>query len=211
MTRNISLMGALAAAVLSLASCVTGPAASRPTEGKFYDREGVDVILSPADTQSVYFKDLGSRERYCRSPQPDSVATFSEGVSVGSPIGAGRGVGEDFSRGALSLGGRNPAVLISRELMYRACELSLNLNADTALTLQIYERFLRSLEEITKTQTGAGAAAKAGTAGDTRIIPPLTPPAPSTDPSVTSTGSGSGSGTGTGSGAARPPFPLPTP
>jgi hypothetical protein len=93
-------------------------------------------------------------------------------------------------------------VLISRELMYRACELSLNINADTALTLQIYERFLRSLEEIAKHQTGAGVAAKAGTAGDTRIIPPLAPPpAPSTDPNVTSTSPSPG----------RPPFPLPSP
>lgn len=201
-TRNILPKGLSAVvATLLLASCVSGPSASRSSEGKLYDRQGVDVILSPADTQSVYFKDLGSQERYCRSPEPDTASTFSEGVSVGSPLGGGRGVGEDAARGALSLGGRNPASLISRELMYRACELSLNLNADTALTLQIYERFLRSLEKITKYQTGTGVAAKEGAAADTRAIPPLTPPVPSVGPNVTSPGSSSG----------RPPFPLPSP
>lgn len=198
MTRNAFFKGLFAAAaVLSLAACATGSAVSRSTEGKLFERQGVDVVLTPADTQSVYFKDLGSRERYCRSPQPDTASTFSEGISLANPLSGGRGVGEDASRGALSLGGRNPGVLISRELLYRACELSLNLNADTALTFKIYERFLRSLEEITKNQTGTGVAAKAGTAGDTRIIPLTAPPAPpSVDPNATST-------------LPVPPLPLP--
>lgn len=167
-------------AVLSLASCA-GSAMSRPTEGQLFDREGIDVILTPADTETVYFKDPGSQERYCRSPESDTASTVSEGVSIGSPVGAGS-VGKDASRGSLSLGGRNPAVLIAREFLYRACELSLNLNADSALTLQIYERFLKSIEEIAKSQTGTGVAATAGTAGDTRIIPPTPPPTPSPTP-----------------------------
>ena len=84
------------AAAASLTSCAS--VMSRSTEGKLFDREGVDVILTPADTQTVYFKDLGSRERYCRSPQPDTASTFSEGISVAGPIAGGRGLGEDAAR-----------------------------------------------------------------------------------------------------------------
>ncbi|MCP4980993.1 MAG: hypothetical protein GY935_10920 [Gammaproteobacteria bacterium] len=42
-----------------------------------------------------------------------------------------------------------------REMLYRACELSMNLNADTKTTIEIYSKFLDPIEKIT--QTGAVA------------------------------------------------------
>ena len=93
------------------------------------------------------------------------------GIRLALPLGAQKSIGEDVSRGAMSLGGRNPGVLIAHELLYRACELSLNLNADSALTLKIYERFLQSLELVVKAQTGTGVVAAVATGSDTRISP----------------------------------------
>lgn len=143
------------------------------------NRQGVDALSQPPGRRTTYFKDHGSIERFCRDANPDFATTASEGVTLGI-MPTGRGVANDEARGALALGGRNPEVLIARELLYRACELTLNINADSALTLQIYERFLQSIEKIATAQTGTGSAVLAGTAGDTRttlVTPVSTLPA----------------------------------
>lgn len=170
MTSRLTLVAVLAPL---LVSCASIPSSSGAMSTKYFDRAGIDVVLAPGDVQTNYFKDTGSRERYCRSPQSDVASTFGEGFSLGLglPSGTQKSIGEDVSRGAMSLGGRNPGVLIAREILYRACELSLNLNADTALSLKIYERFLQSLESVVKAQVGNGVAAGSSMTADPRISP----------------------------------------
>lgn len=140
--------------------------------GSLIDRQGIDLVMAPGDAQGIFIKDTASRERFCRSPSPDVAATLGEAVNanVGS-AGAQKGLGFELSRGALALGGRDPHVLLARELLYRACELTMNVNADTALSLKIYERFLVSVETIAKAQIGAGSAALAAPA----TLPALDP------------------------------------
>jgi len=183
--RNSIRLGLMAMLSPLLMSCASMPASTGTMNTRYFDRAGIDVVLAPGDVQTNYFKDTGSRERYCRSPQSDVASTFNEGFSLGLglPLGTQKSIGEDVSRGAMSLGGRNPGVLIARELLYRACELSLNLNADTALSLRIYERFLQSLEAVVKTQVGTGASPIASAGMDPRIAP-LTVPTPPTSPDV---------------------------
>lgn len=182
---------ALASTVLFLSGCA-GPQSllytAPPTE--VIDRQGVDALSQPAGRRTTYFKDHGSIERFCRDTSPDFAITASEGISLGvGPVG--RGVANDESRGAMGLGGRNPEVLVARELLYRACELSLNINADPKLTLHIYERFLKTIERLAHTQTAAGSAPLAGNAGDTRTSlgsPPASDPATVTGDSDTPPG-----------------------
>lgn len=133
--------------------------------GQLVDRAGIDIVLSPSDYQEILIKDAGSKERACLAPGPDFSVTASGGVnlSTGAPTGPKEAIGAEVSRGALGLGGRNPEVLIARELMFRACELSLNLNADEATTLHIYMRFLEAIEKISQYQTGAGTEPVAAT------------------------------------------------
>jgi hypothetical protein len=150
------------------------------------DRAGVDVASEPVERRTTYFKNHGSVERYCRAPAPDFTATMSEGVSVGVGLG-GRGVAEDKTRGAIALGGRNPEVLLARELLYRACELSMNINASPAETRAIYERFLQSIETMARYETASGTASDVATPADARLSPPAPSSTTSGDAGTSST------------------------
>jgi hypothetical protein len=151
---------------LALSGCGSSGLFGEDSSATVLDRDGLDVVLDRSDKQAYVFKDTDGTERFCRSPAPDFAVTASEGVSLGV---SGRGVGEDASEGALGLGGRNPEVLVARELLYRACELSLNLNADPKTTRAIYTQFLNAIKDIAKSQSGAGDAALGAKANDARI------------------------------------------
>jgi hypothetical protein len=149
--------------------------------GQLFDRAGIDVVLSPSDYQEIIIKDAGSKERSCLAPGPDVSVSGSAGLNlgIGAPAAPKETIGADVSRGALGLGGRNPEVLIARELMFRACELSLNLNADEATTLRIYTRFIEAIEKISQYQTAAGTESVAATPASSAFQPPapaLLPP-----------------------------------
>lgn len=177
-------------------------------EGKLFERAGVSMVVAPADARETYFSDVKSLERHCRAPSPDVSVTASEGFGFSLPLpkltGAEPDVGADEQQGALSLGGRDPAVLIARELMYRACELSNNLNLSAADTLKVYERFLQSIEKIAAVQTGAGVSSLAATAGDSRVTLPGAAPKPDASSSADSKSSDA-DGSGDDSSDAGPP------
>ncbi len=125
-----------------------------------FDRDGVDIVTTNSSRQMVMIKDRVSTERFCRGPEPDSSLATSGSVSLTMPFATGaKSVGGQKQQESLALGGRNPAVLITRELLYRACELSMNINADPEKTLAIYREFLEIAEKIAATQTQAGSQA----------------------------------------------------
>jgi hypothetical protein len=138
-----------------------------------YDRQGLDFLVEDANKKTTIIKDKNSLERFCRSPNPD----FAFGETSAVSLGLGRGPSIDTSSGAAidSLGGRSPALLITRELMYRACELALNLDADVALSREIYWRFLGTIELAIKTQTGTGAQVSTVTTSATASVPAAMP------------------------------------
>ena len=119
------------------------------------------------------FKDKDSLERFCRSPNPD----FASGQTSAVSLGLGNGPSIGSSSGAMidSLGGRSPALLITRELMYRACELALNLNANTDLSKEIYWRFLGTIELAIKAQTGTGVQGSSVSTSATASVPAAMP------------------------------------
>lgn len=150
----------LTTAIWSLGGCgTTSPQSGRPEI--LIERQGIDVVAADSARQFTYFKERGATERYCRGPGPDAITTSSSGVQLGVPAQAGAlgEIGSSATRGGVDLGGRNPAVLISRELLYRACELASNINADPATERQIYKQFLDAIVTISKTQVSAGNAA----------------------------------------------------
>jgi hypothetical protein len=144
---------------LMLSGCgtfdVLSSADKKNSEHHLYERQGIDVFVENSSLKTTVIKDKDSLERICRSPNPDFASGQTSGVSVGLSKGPTIGT----SSGAMidSLGGRSPAVLITRELMYRACELTLNLQATPDLSKEIYWRFLTTIELAIKSQTGAGA------------------------------------------------------
>lgn len=146
-------------ALASLAACGSLPGVSDGKAEVLIDREGLDIVAADAGRQLTFMKDRKSTERICMGPPPDFSRTAGSGISLGvpTPSGGAMGVGRNLSQGALDLGGRDPALLMARELLYRACELASNTNADAATERSIYERFLRAIIEIAKYQQGAGS------------------------------------------------------
>jgi len=127
------------------------------------DRQGIDVVAGDAGRHFTYFKDKDTAERFCRGPEPDFSRSGERGISGGVPTMAGGtiAVGANASKGSLDLGGRDPAVLLARELMYRACELARNTNADPQTERDIFLKSLAAIVEIAKSHAGAGSAALA--------------------------------------------------
>ena len=139
-------------------SLLSGCVSFQPNTSKHavVDRNGLDIVIEDGSKKATIFKDVGSTERYCRTPNPDFAAV--KGGSFAIPTGIGTSVGASDSSAVDSLGGRSPAVLITRELMYRACELSLNVNADPDLTRAIYTQFLAIITVALTDQTEDGVA-----------------------------------------------------
>lgn len=174
---------------LGTTGCANLPDSGRRAEA-LIDRAGVDVIAADGTRQITYFKDRGSNERFCRGPGADALVTGSSAIELGLPTrAAGVGeIGSSASRGGLDLGGRSPAVLIARELLYRACELASNINADPATERLIYRQFLDAIVTISKTQSGPGSAGLAAdvTAAALPAAVPNTLPAATSPPTTDS-------------------------
>jgi hypothetical protein len=98
------------------------------------------------------------------------------------------GLGEGASRGTVALGGRDPAVLIAREMLYRACELSINLNLNTADALRLHRDVLDAIVKVSGVQTGTGSSALA----DTPAAPQMAAPTPGTPQPAASAPASSG-------------------
>ncbi len=159
--RSISIL----AIVSSLSACAIAPPAEKVEEVG-----DLRSISSTSDLQTTIIKIHGDPERYCAARQSDVADTRSVGGSIGvSAPGSGEGISEGSSQGALALGGRSPSVLIVREMMYRACELALNLNAGNEQTMEIYKLFMEKTKEITALQTGSGSSALGASASPSAV------------------------------------------
>lgn len=146
-------------AAVALGGCA---ALAPPPSGTLFERGGVSVLAIPDTVRETYFNDPQSAERHCRAPSADSVVAATDSISLDAPTAAAaaasaHAISLGASNSALALGGRNPAVLIARELLYRACELTSNLDLPPDKTLAVYERFLLAIERISEKQTGAGS------------------------------------------------------
>jgi hypothetical protein len=151
------------------------------------DRQGIDVIGSPADRVHVVIKDDKSIERYCKGPGPDFSVTASNGVNFGAsvPLASGASVGSSSGRGALDLGGRSPAVLLAREMFYRTCELIVNIHADKTTAIALYKSTMDAVERIAALEapqadksTVAASAPPPAVSGLPAGLPPQPAPAP---------------------------------
>jgi hypothetical protein len=113
--------------VLAGTVVIVGGCASNEISAKHIDREGIDAVIVDNAAKVTYIKENGHTEKFCAYRDADVESVAANGFSLGVSTGMGsESIGENSGHGALALGGRSPAVLIVRELMYRACELSIN-------------------------------------------------------------------------------------
>jgi hypothetical protein len=149
--------------------------------------QGIGIIHSPSDEQFSYVKKHKSLTRSCTQTNIDTSITSAGGFTVSA---AGESIGDETSTGELTMGGRDPTVLITRELMYRSCELSLNLNLKPEDATKIYTGTLDVLIGIVKSHKGVGTSSVSASAEKIDMLPTKksTPPAlDSTKPADEST------------------------
>jgi hypothetical protein len=148
------------AATLVVAGCGTFGSQSRAT---LYDRSGVDVVIEPTTGNSFLLTDEKIKDQFCMAPPPDLTDSKN---SSGSLSVKGVSLSEGVGASVAALGGRSPAVLISREIMYRTCELYVNARMTKEESLSLFKSSLDRVIEVTKAQIGQGSSTKVGNNSD---------------------------------------------
>jgi hypothetical protein len=127
----------LTTAMLALSAC--SGQSTEMVKPSVMEVNGLRIYNADSEHQTSFIKDHGSSERVCFSRGEDAVETQSSGISgdLGF-LNTSEDMSETSSRGAVVLGGRNPAVLISREVFYRICELTINLNLSKDEAIKLF-------------------------------------------------------------------------
>ncbi len=154
--------------ILAILAVLSGCSAQSRFGVRQIDRDGVDTIITSNEAKVTYIKQHGHVDRFCAYRESDVETADSQGVVLG--IGS-ESIGEDSNTNAVALGGRSPAVLLARELMYRACELTMNLNTDEAKTIEVYRMFLDYASGMVKSERDVGSSAIPSTSSNRIALP----------------------------------------
>lgn len=147
MNRSISFS---ALALLVASGCAANPFEDRIDVAS---AGGLDVITYNSELDVAVQRANGAEGRYCLSPGTDAVPIQSGALALSDrQIGASGAAGD----GAATLGGRSPAVLIAREVMYRTCEFSLNNDMTPAQALSLYQQALSTVQAIAAAENQPG-------------------------------------------------------
>jgi hypothetical protein len=156
-----------------------------------YDRIGIDVIIEPTTGNSFILSDEKVLDQVCMAPPPD--LSDAKGSS-GSLAVKGVSLSENTSVSVAALGGRSPAVLISREILYRTCELYVNLRLKKEEAIELFKNSLSKIIDVTKAQILQGTTSQINAAGSNSSG--VAVGVGSSDGSGNNTGSSTGGGTG---------------
>lgn len=147
----------MSAGLIAVMFLIPGLATASDDKRVLFNSDGVSVIESVAQERVSYIKAEGSKDQYCEGTGSDFAKFGGAGFSLGGSDAAGKGsVGFGDSHGVEDLGGRSSALLITREMLYRACELSLNTDSNREQSIEIYQMFLKAIEQITGNSLAAG-------------------------------------------------------
>ena len=143
-------------AVLIAAALSVGCASTLPTleSQEIYRQTPVEqsglIVKTVAEGERVMLiKSPDDLEKVCSPRESDEGLSFSKGWNVSIPTEIGTvGAGDEIGDGAVALGEPSDLVQLAREMIFRACELTLNLDADAEQTVVIYDRFLSAFERI---------------------------------------------------------------
>ena len=128
------------------------------------DSQTPSVVTYPTELRGAYVLTPNSNLRFCAEPAPDvaleTIQKLTADLKASSSAGntAEGSLSSEFSTKVIELAGRTQLVLIAREMLYRACELSLNSPTDTATSVKLYNKVAELIERLGKIdQTKADA------------------------------------------------------
>jgi len=96
------------------------------------EKSATSVVTYPTEIRGVYVVDKAANAKLCAEPPPDVALNTLQKISAdlkavtqgGQEVTAG--VDGETATTAIELAGRTQLILLTRELLYRLCELSLN-------------------------------------------------------------------------------------
>ena len=145
--------------VIFISGCGTIDGAATPNKSgvTIYDRKGSDVIIEPTTGNSFLLTEQGVSDEFCMAPPPDMSDAKGSGASLALK---GVALSDNTSVSVATLGGRSPAVLISREILYRTCELYVNLRLKKEDAIALFKDSMSRVIDVTKAQIAQGTAAQ---------------------------------------------------
>jgi hypothetical protein len=126
---------------MTIAGCTSIP----QTKQSIFHIDGIDLLSRPATDQLIVFQTPDDDEFLCLVSSPDAIPTHSDSISTGV---SGVDIGFSENSGAGILGGRDRAVLLARDLLYRTCEFSLNYHLEKEEAKELYMKTLKHIETI---------------------------------------------------------------
>jgi hypothetical protein len=144
----------------SLSACTTIP--DHTTDKSMTSIGSETFITWPADQSHIYISMADGKQQSCRSPQPDFATNTSVGGSLSLGLASGTdAISDNDTNTSTSLGGISPAVLIVREVLFRNCELTMNMTASSEKAEELFFKSLEILKDIVATQTQTGTSTTA--------------------------------------------------
>lgn len=113
------------------------------------------VVAYPADLRGAYVQKDRSL-RFCAEPAPDVALDSLEKITANlkGTLPQGQAVegslATEFATKVVQLAGRTQLVLVAREMLYRACELSLNNTVDTPTVTLLYDKAAKLIEALAR-------------------------------------------------------------
>lgn len=125
-----------------------------------YSFGGLVTFTADEGVETSIIKSPESLHKYCAARESDAVSESQSGFSLGLGLGGKDDASATSGGAAMSLGGRDPFLLVTREFMYRVCELSLNHNLTKEETITIYKYFIDKLIVIAPLTKDDGSESK---------------------------------------------------
>lgn len=134
-----------------------------PRSATVYDRKGIDVLIEPTTGNSFILTDDKVFDQFCMAPPPD--LNDAKGSS-GSVSVKGVSLSDSTSVSVAALGGRSPAVLISREILFRTCEVYVNFRLTKDEAIALFKDSISIVVDVTKTQIVQGTRTQINASGN---------------------------------------------
>lgn len=123
---------------------------------------GMTAISYPESHRIAFLKRNDEIEHLCAGPGIDAVSSTMGGltIGVGGVAGSDEKIGNTNETVETGLGGRDPAVLIAREILFRTCETIMNHELSPDQAIDLYKVSLDAITSIAQSQTEKGTAAQ---------------------------------------------------
>ena len=124
---------------------------------------GITAISYPETHRVAFLKRNDDIEHLCAGGGIDAVSSTIGGSSlnVSGLVGEDEKIARTKETVESGLGGRDPVVLIARELLYRTCETAMNLELNTEQSLDLYKTTLQAIQSIAESHSNDGTSSDA--------------------------------------------------